>query len=157
MWCTLPANLVVINKGLHYKQSNQSMALNWSDYFCLLPRNFSLKKSTIRNYVFLYNKINDLILKKNYVCMSMYYTWYMYTRCTTVDSSFTRFTVVRAGMPGSFKFTATFHTTTVRHAFSLYIFGCCMLLVHKFNKIVVFLFSVRFPFFPLSLLLLGHK
>ena len=37
MWCTLPANLVVINKGLHYKQSNQSMALNWSDYFCLLP------------------------------------------------------------------------------------------------------------------------
>lgn len=42
MWCTLPANLVVINKGLHYKQSNQSMALNWSDYFCLLPRNFSL-------------------------------------------------------------------------------------------------------------------
>ena len=37
MWCTLSANLVVINKGLHYKQSNQSMALNWSDYFCLLP------------------------------------------------------------------------------------------------------------------------
>ena len=36
MWCTLPANLVVIKKGLHYKQSNQSMALNWSDYFCLL-------------------------------------------------------------------------------------------------------------------------
>jgi hypothetical protein len=33
MRCTLPANLVVINKELHYKQSNQSMALK--DYFYL--------------------------------------------------------------------------------------------------------------------------
>ena len=52
MWCTLPANLVVINKGLHYKQSNQSMALNWSDYFRLLPRNFSLPYMGIHGNTF---------------------------------------------------------------------------------------------------------
>ena len=50
MRCTLPANLVVINKELHYKQANQSVALNWANYmnflkfgnfwFWVLRRNF---------------------------------------------------------------------------------------------------------------------